>query len=428
MQGVGKEPRVQQPETKRSLLKGGRTLVIVVIGLVYGLTMFAIGIGYARGSITLGPDAAFRQPVDKGVPVNLDYASVEAVYDKIRADYDGTLDQQKLLDGLKEGLAQATGDPYTEYFSAKDAKSFNEQLSGTFSGIGAELGKDKNGSIVVIAPIAGFPAEKAGLKAKDVIISVDGKSTAGLAIDEAVGKIRGPSGTKVTLKVVRNAQEELSFEITRTEIKLPSVTSEITADNIGILKISRFGEDTVQLSREAAEKFKAAQVRGVVVDLRDDPGGLLEASVGVSSLWLERGKTVLQEKRGGKLIRTYRSQNVAPPLKGMPTVVLINEGSASASEITAGALHDNKAATLMGVKSYGKGSVQQIECLEGIQQPSGACPSAFIKITIARWYTPNGRNIDKQGIEPNQKIERTDDDVKNGVDPQQEAAVTLLKK
>jgi carboxyl-terminal processing protease len=419
---------VQQPETSKSLLKSGRGLLIAAILFGYGAAMFAVGIGYAQGSIHFGADSVFRKSVNKGTPANLDYSSVEAVYDKIRTDFDGTIDQQKALDGLKEGLAQATGDPYTQYFSAKDAKSFNEQLSGTFSGIGAELGKDKNGNIVVIAPISGFPAEKAGLKAKDVIASVDGKSTAGLAIDEAVGKIRGQSGTKVTLKVIRNAQEEVTLEITRAEIKMPSVTTEITADNIGILKISRYGDDTAQLSKEAAEKFKAANVKGVIVDLRDDPGGLLDAAVDVSGLWLDRGKTILQEKRGGQLIRTYRSDDSSPLLKGVPTVVLINEGSASASEITAGALHDNKAATLMGVKSYGKGSVQQIECLEGMQLPGGSCPGAFIKITIARWYTPNGRNIDKQGIEPDQKVTRSDDDLKNNLDPQKDAAATFLKK
>ena len=183
------------------------------------------------------------------------------------------------------------------------------------------------------------------------------------------------------------------------------------------MQITRFGDDTVAKAKQAAEQFKQAGVKGVVVDVRSDPGGLLDASIDVSSLWLQ-DKTVLTERRGGQVVKTYKSKGTAT-LAGVPTVVLIDEGSASASEIMAGALRDNNVATLIGAKSFGKGSVQQlVKFLEGDE----------LKVTIARWYTPSGKNIDGQGIEPDQKVERTDEDFKAGRDPQLDAALQFLKK
>lgn len=386
----------------------------VLYGLLAAVMVFALGVNVGNGRLALNKE----KPVSSNLPENLDYSEVEAIYDKLRVTYDGNLDHATLLDGLKQGLAHASGDPYTEYFNVKEAKDFNNELNGSFTGIGAELGKGANDSIEVISPIAGFPAEKAGIKAKDVITEIDGKTTSGLTISDAVKKIRGEANTKVTLKVVRGGTTELSFEITRSEITIPSVKSEILAGNIGLLTISRFGPDTAQLAKDAANSFKAAGVKGIVFDLRGDPGGLLDAAVSVSSLWLEPGKTVLLEKRDGKVVKTLRASGNAP-LKGIKTVVLINEGSASASEITAGALRDNKAATLIGTKSYGKGSVQQLETLSD---------GSLLKVTAAHWYTPSGKGIDKAGLEPDQKIERSDDDFKNNRDPQKDAAINALKQ
>lgn len=379
--------------------------------------IFVFGVMVGNGRVPIGPDAVFQKSVSKNLPADLDYSSVEQMYDKLRQSYDGQLDANKLLDGLKGGLAKATGDPYTEFLNVEEAKQFDEELNGTFSGIGAELSKDKN-AIIVVSPIAGFPAEKAGLKSKDVIVEIDGQSAYDLNLTEAVNKIRGPEGTKVKLKVMRNGTQELNLEITREKITIPSVTSEVVNGNIGIIKISRFSDDTAQLTREAAQKFKDQNVKGVVLDVRGNPGGLLDAAVDVSSVWLPAGKTVLQEKRDGVVVRTFSAKGT-PILEGVPTVVLIDEGSASASEITAGALKDNNAATLIGQKSFGKGSVQQLERL-----PDGS----VLKVTIARWYTPAGKNIDKEGIEPNQKVERTDEDFKNNRDPQKDAAVQALNK
>lgn len=380
-----------------------------------GLIIFAVGVNVGNGRLQLNKTQSVAS--NSQLPADLDYEAVEAIYDKLRESYDGKLDEQQLLDGIKQGLAKASGDPYTEYFNPKEAKEFNNELNGSFTGIGAELGKNAADNVEIISPIAGFPAEKAGLRAKDVIAEIDGKSAVGITVTEAVNKIRGEEGTKVKLKVIRNSRDELEFEITRAQITIPSVKHEIV-DGVGVLTISRFGSDTAQLAREAANSFKQANVRGVILDLRGDPGGLLDAAVSVSSLWLDRNQTVLQEKRDDKVIKTLKATG-NPVLRGIKTVVLVNEGSASASEITAGALRDNKAATLIGTKTYGKGSVQQIEPL---------ADGSLLKVTSAHWFTPSGKGIEKDGLEPDQKVERSEDDIKNQRDPQKDAAFAALKR
>lgn len=394
----------KQSYLRRIIMIGGAAFAAVVI--------FALGIAVGNGQISFNKTSS----QNKSLPAQLDYRSVNQLYDAIRENYDGKLTEQQLLDGIKTGLAQATGDPYTEYFNKEDAKEFNQQLEGSFTGIGAELGQDEDKNLIVVAPIDGFPADKAGVRAKDAIVSIDGKSTSGMSIDDAVKKIRGESGTKVTLELVRDRTETLKLTITRAEIKVPSVEWNVTDDNVGYMKITQFSDDTTTLATQAAQEFRDKQVRGVVLDMRDNPGGLLNSAVDVSSLWLPKGATVLQEKRDGKVIRTY-SATGNDILKGVKTTVLINGGSASASEITAGALLDNKAATLIGEKSFGKGSVQQIQPL-----PDGS----EVKITIARWYRPNGQNIDKKGIEPSKKVELTDDDYAHDRDPQKDAAVQAI--
>lgn len=380
--------------------------------------IFLTGFGLGSGKIILSRDQLFRKSIQKDLPDNLDYSSVEEVYDTLRKDFDGKLDNKKLLDGLKAGLASSAGDPYTEYMTVDEAKDFDGQLNGTFIGIGAELSKDEQGNIVVISPISGFPAEKAGLKPKDIITEINGKSTNGINVNEAVKLIRGEENTVVKLKVVRDKAKELTFDITRAKITIPSVTSKILDGNIGYLRISRYSEDTVDLATKAAQEFKDKNVKGVILDVRSDPGGLLDAAVKVSSLWLSPGKTILQEKRDSLIVKNYKASG-EPILQGVPTVVLINEGSASASEITAGALHDNKVATLIGVKSYGKGSVQQLE-----KFPDGS----LLKVTIAKWYTPGGININKEGIKPDTEVKLSDEDAKAGKDPQLDAANKALNK
>jgi carboxyl-terminal processing protease len=406
-------PKVKQrlSELKKSkkFMSGFR--VSAAILLLAG-TLF-VGIGIGNGTIEFGSDGTYRKSLQKEAG-NLSYAGIDELYNDLKAGFDGQLDPQKLEDGLKEGLVKAAGDPHTEYLTHEENKEFGEQLSGSFEGIGAELSKDGE-AVVIIAPIAGFPAEKAGLKARDVISKINDENAFDISTTEAVKKIRGPKGTKVKLDIVRDGRP-LTFEITRDQINIPSVKWEVTSENIGIMTISRFGDDTVSLARQAADEFKSKNVKGVVLDMRGNPGGLLDSAVGLSNIWLPSGKTILEEKRDDKVIKVYKS-TTRPILEGVPTVVLIDEGSASASEITAGALKDNGVADIVGTTSYGKGSVQELINLKD---------GGVLKVTIARWFTPNGRNIDKEGIEPDQKVEISEEDVKAGRDPQRDAALHSL--
>lgn len=393
----------QATEGKRKIFKTASNIVIALAIFGAGWYIGGNGVSFSRyGS------------ANSNLPNKLDYSSVDKIYESLKSNYDGELDEAKLIEGVKTGLVKAAGDPYTEYMNPEAAESFNGSLEGKFEGIGAELGKDKDNNIIIISPISGYPAEKAGIMPKDIIAEIDGESAYDLTISEAVEKIRGEKGTSVSLKIVRDGEIK-DISITREEINIPSVKSEIK-DGVGIMTISRFGEDTVSLARKAADEFASANVSSVVLDLRGNTGGYLSAAVDVSNLWLEKGSTILTERRGDVVIETFKASGT-PKLKGKKTVVIINEGSASASEIVAGALRDNNAATLIGQKTYGKGSVQQpIELKDG----------GLLKITIARWFTPNGKNIDKEGIEPDQKVELSSEDILQDRDPQLEAAKKQL--
>lgn len=403
----------QRPAKLVRLLSRNKWTRYVLLVLSVGV-IFMLGVGTGDGRVSqylhLG-----RQPIATGLPDKLDYSSVDQLYQSLKANYDGQLTATQLIDGLKHGLAAAANDPYTVYFTTAEAKTFNQELNNSFSGIGAQLGLDAEGNLEVIAPISGLPADKAGLKAQDIITSIDGVSTTGISVEQAVSKIRGAKGTQVTLKIVRAKSEALSFTITRDDITLPSVTTKILTGNIGYVHISTFANDTTDLMQKAADKFKAANVKGIVLDLREDPGGLLDAAVHVSSLWLTPGQLVLQEKRGSEVVQSYQALG-GDELHGIPTVVLIDAGSASASEITAGALHDNNAAYIIGQKSYGKGVVQQL-----INQSD----SSQLKVTIASWYRPNGQNINKLGITPDKTVTITATDT---TDTQLQAAEDYLNK
>lgn len=386
----------------------------ILASLVIAAVLFGLGVSVGRGNIYI--KGLTPLPHNAGLANQLDYSSVNQVYSLLRQDFDGNLDTSKLIDGLKTGLVNAAGDPYTEYFNPTDAKAFNNQLSGSITGIGAEIGSDTNNNIVVVSPLSGYPADKAGLKPKDIVAAINGESTSGMSVDEAVHKIRGDAGTVVKLTIVRGAAAPFDVSITRQKITIPSVDYHEDG-NIGYLKVSQFTTDTPDLAKKAAQEFKAKNVKAVVLDLRNDPGGYLSSAVDLSSLWLDNGKTVVSERRGSTIVDTeYANGNNI--LKGLPTVVLINGGSASAAEITAGALRDSGVATLVGDKSFGKGSVQQVENL-----PDGS----ELKITVARWYTPGGKNIDKQGITPDVQISNSDADTQAGKDPQKDKAYSLVQ-
>jgi carboxyl-terminal processing protease len=376
------------------------------------LLIFAAGVAVGRGDLQIN-GLSHRQP---SASATFDYSSVDQLYQALQENFDGSLNKTQLLDGVKSGLVGATGDPYTEYFNPQAAKEFNNALSGSFSGIGAELGTDEEDNIVVVSPLSGYPAEKAGLKPKDIIAAVDGQSTSGMRVNSVVRKIRGPADSKVTLTIVRGTDQPFELSITRAQIKVASVKHQVDGD-IGYLKISQFSNDTVELAQKAAADFKAAQIKGVVLDLRSNPGGYLDSAVDISSMWLEKGKTIVSERRGSAILSTKRSSG-SGEFKNWPVVVLIDGGSASASEIVAGALRDNNLATIVGDKSFGKGSVQHVVNLDD---------GSELKVTVARWFTPAGKNIDKQGIEPQIKIEISQADIDAERDPQKDKAYEILR-
>ena len=398
-----------QKPAKKKILRG-RTVPVVnafFLAIVVGL------IGFVGGTRS---EEIFARFDSNKTPASIDFSSLDDVYDVLRSKYDGKLDQQALIDGAKHGMAQATGDPYTTFFNAKEAAQFESDLEGSFEGVGAELGK-RNDRLIIISTLDDSPAKAAGLLANDVIVEVNGEDTSKWSVEHAVSKIRGEKGTTVKLTVLRGDQGLKDISITRAAITNPSVKSEITPENVGYLRISRFGEnDTASLSRRAAEQFKAAGVKAVVLDLRGNGGGYLDAAVDVSSLWLE-DETVVTQRSQGKVTNTLRSHNDAP-LKGIKTIVLVDGGSASASEIVAGALADHKAATLVGEKTFGKGSVQTIEDLPG---------GGKLKVTIAKWFTPNGKNINKEGIKPTEVVELTAEDINANRDPQKARAFELAR-
>lgn len=402
--------RLKPKLSSRGFWRGAGKVVIL-------LAVFLLGVNLGNGRIDIYRWTHHYKAVSGNLPSKLDYSSVNTVYQSLKDNYAGKLTEQQLEDGLKHGLAESTKDPYTEYFTASEAKQFNNELNNSFSGIGAELGQDSNGNLQVISPIAGLPADKAGLKAKDLIASVNGESTAGMSVDEAVSKIRGPANTKVTLQIVRNHNQALTITITRQNLTVPSVTTKTLDGNIGYMQITTFADDTAGLAQKAADQFEAEHVKGIILDLRNNPGGELNAAESLSSLWLPQGQTILQEKRGSEVIETDRAQG-GDELHGIPTVILINGGSASASEITAGALHDNHSAYLIGEKSYGKGVVQQlINFADGSQ----------LKVTIASWYRPDGENINHKGITPDQTVKQPSNaSVDN--DPQLQSAQDYLAK
>lgn len=344
----------------------------------------------------------------KASSATLDLELVQKAYQQLKVNYDGKLDDAALVDGAARGMAAATGDRYTMFMDKTEAEEFARQLSGEVSGIGCEIGiRSKQPTILRVLPDS--PAEQAGVKAGDTIVAVNEESVEGFDSANVAEKIRGEAGTSVKLALLR-AGETKQFTITRAKISDKSVRTSVT-NGIGTMIISRFDQDTAQLTREAAQNFKDQRVKGVIVDLRDNGGGYLDAARDVVSLWVEN-QVIVTEKTDGRVTDEIRTRGT-PVLKGIKTVVLVNGGSASASEIVAGALQDYGLATLIGEKTFGKGTVQKL-----IDLPDGR----QMKITIARWYTPKGRNITKEGISPDKAVQLTSEDINAGRDPQLDAA------
>ncbi len=379
----------------------------LLICLIVAIVSFGAGMRSDAIFGAVGPMVGLR--VETGT---IDLSSIQETYRALKANFDGEIDEQKLIYGANKGLVQAAGDPHTSYLDPDGVDELRSDLSGNIGGgIGAEIGL-RNEQPTIIRPLTDSPAMREGVLAGDVIAAVNEESAAGWTVDQTVQKIRGEVGTTVKLTLLRD-QKTTEVSITRQEISSPTVEAEIDG-NVGILTVRRFNGETGSLARAEAEKFINQGVTRVVLDLRGNPGGEVPAARALAGLWLD-GEVVLTQRRSGEVIRTDRSTG-RPLLQDMKTIVLINGGSASASEIIAGALKEYGKATLVGETTYGKGSVQAVLRLSG---------GAELKVTESRWFTPKGKNIDKEGIEPDVEVELTAGDFSAGRDPQMERAKEL---
>jgi len=331
------------------------------------------------------------------------------------------LDYKKMLYGAIDGMVSSLDDPYTNFMDPEKAEEFKEEIDGNFEGIGAEIGI-KNNQLTIIAPLSDSPAEKADLRARDAILEIDGKNTSEMNLIEAVYLIRGSKGTEVKLIIGREGEDTKEYKIIRDKIEVKSVEwkkiKSAEKNDIAYIELSSFGESTANDLKKISTEILKAKPKGIILDLRNNTGGYLETSIEVASIFMKKGETVTYQvsTEEGKDKKEYKTEG-GDRLSSLPLVILVNNGSASASEILAGALNENLSIPLVGETTYGKGSVQQLEYLDN---------GSSLRITIAKWLTPSGKNINHEGIEPTHKIELTEDDYNKDRDPQLAKAKELI--
>ncbi len=351
---------------------------------------------------------------------SLFWESVDVVQNKYVDS--SVIKDDSMLYGAIRGMVASLEDPYSDFFDPSDAKKFDEDLSGAFGGIGAEIGL-RNGIVTIVTPLKGNPAEKAGLLPLDKILRIDNTTTTNMSTESAVKIIRGEPGTKVRLLIFRDSfKEPKEFTITRTIVQVPTLDLEMkTTSNgkkIAHMHLHNFNANVPQIFQEKINEAADQNADGIILDLRNNPGGFLEVAVDLGGWFLESGKTVVIEKirTGEEVVRVARGSGV---LKDIPLVILVNEGSASAAEILAGAIRDIRGVTLVGEKTFGKGSVQEVVDLKD---------GSKLKITIAHWLTPKKAKIDKTGIDPDIKVKMTEKDIEQKKDPQLEKALDVIGK
>lgn len=356
---------------------------------------------------------------ESGKPKEIDFSRFWDVWQKVEETYATRkhLDSQKMVYGAIAGMVKSLGDPYTVFFEPQEAKRFEEDSKGSFEGIGAEIGI-KKGVLTVIAPLEETPAKRAGLMAGDKILKINDTITADLTIEEAVRLIRGPKGTEVVLTISRDAWVETKeIKIVRNVIKAPILKLEFKGD-FAYLRLYQFTENSLEEFTKAAGTILASPAKGIILDLRNNPGGYLDRAVDIAGWFLAQGQVVAMEDFGNGQKETFYSAGPAK-LAEYKTVILVNQGSASASEILAGALKENRGLKLIGEKTYGKGSVQQLfDFSDG----------SSLKVTVAKWLTPNGRSISDEGLEADIKVELKAEDLEKNLDPQLDKAIEALKE
>lgn len=329
------------------------------------------------------------------------------------------IDTQKMIYGAIEGMVSSVGDPYTVFFNPEDSKRFIDDSSGEFEGVGMEVGIKKD-SLQVVTPLEGTPAKKAGLRAGDIIVKIDGQQTSDMSVDEAVNLIRGTRGTEVTLSIYRDEWKETrDIKLVRELIDIPAVKWRMVNKDTAYIQLFQFSEDADEEFKNAAIQILDNQTKKIILDLRNDPGGYLSISQDIGGWFLDEDSLITIEDMGNEKDKVeYRSEGPSL-LSKIPLVILINGGSASASEILAGALRDDRNIQLIGEKSFGKGSVQQLEPLSG---------GSTLKVTVAKWLTPKGDQISEKGLTPDIEVKMTPEDYEAEKDPQLDKAIEIISQ
>ncbi len=412
----------------------------IIISLL--VLTFLVGFGYGN------KDLKIRKQISSGKVLNeqelpeylgkdVDFKEFWQIWEYVKENYvKSDVPETQLFYGALAGIVASLRDPYSVFLNPEISKKFEEELSGSFEGIGAEIGI-KEEELAIIAPLPGTPADKAGLRAGDKVLAIDGLDTAGMALEYAVNKIRGPKGSQVTLSILSNGDEKpREVTITRDKIEIDSVrfirkekdtetgnyqTEKekefvLMDDGVAYLELLYFNENTLADWNKSVEEIIAANPKGIILDLRNNPGGFLQTAIEIAGEWID-GKTVVMERlRSGTKIE-HKARRKAR-FEGIPTVVLVNRGSASGSEIVAGALQDYGAAVIVGETTFGKGSVQDYKEFKD---------GSAVKLTIAEWLTPKGKNINEEGIKPTIEVKMTREDYDSNRDPQLDRALEILK-
>ena len=402
--------------------KSLQTATVIVLGLILVGSGFWLGWSTGRKypqNITVTGATNINPGNISGAPSPADFSVFWQAWQDINQYYlnnPSTTNQEKLY-GAITGLIGSTGDPYTEFFDPQDSAQFQQNITGNFGGIGAELGTNASGTIVVVSPLAGTPAAKAGLKPEDEILGVNGSSTQNMTVDDVVNIVRGPVGSPVTLSVLRAGwTAPKDFKIVRANINVPTVQFAMKGD-IAVITLNEFTQDADTLFYQALQKSVENNAQGIILDLRGDPGGYLEVAVDLAGYFLKPGSQVVKEVGRAVPTQNYTAQGNGA-LDTMPMAILIDRGTASAAEILSGALHDDRGVPLIGERSFGKGTVQQLFNLSD---------GSSLKITVAHWVLPNGHILDYDGLMPDYVVPITDAEISAGQDPQMAKALEIVK-
>lgn len=400
-------------------VQGKAAVIILAVLVAFGGGVYA-GVSERQGSVATASEATM-------LPGDIDMEQFWTAYKLLNTNFMVTHASstfpttQEQVYGAIAGLTDSFGDPYTVFLPPSDAQVFQEDIAGSFGGVGMEIDNNAKGQLVVIAPLKDSPAEKAGIHSGDIIVRIGTTSAMRLDSGEAIKRIRGPKGTSVELTLERAGEAKpVVISVVRDTINVPIIKSYRRDDGIFVIELYSFSQNSTSLFRDALRQFVQSGSGKLLLDLRGNPGGYLEAAVSMASFFLPVGDTVVTEDFKGKqpdVVHRSLGYNVFANSKNFKMAVLVNQGSASASEILAGALAQHDVAKMVGTRTFGKGSVQQLMELGG---------GAELKITIARWLTPNGTSISEGGLTADIQAERTADDVKAGKDPQTDAAVNYL--